>query len=395
MIRWGAVLAAAAVVVATAAPAAAARPHSTGGGTYVYWDQNEEEQVLTPSGHVGLLVPPYDPNGQMCIFPDRSGRFVTGYNPTLPGQHNPGSRKPIMNPPVGEAVWDRHGRFTGRTIAVPGPYANPGSKVGGDIPPDQAAARAFNNNGTYTGCTFDRGGNLLAADLGTAQGAVPVPDNGRLIEWFAPRYTDYCILVGPTQGGVGAHHVDGTGGLRDPGQLVTDAAGNVYLAESGGGRVLEFLASSVPTRAQQCGPDNQARPPVPAQVFTQGRQAFPLGIARDPTCQCWAVGSVIGDPAVAWYDDHGQPAPSRPPVPTGPYSPFGVAVAPDGTLYIVDIHVACTTSGCGPVTNGGQVLKVPVVNGVAQAPVPVVGGLNFPTSVTVCTVTAKTVCPSP
>lgn len=102
----------------------------------------------------------------MCVFPDGSGRFVTGYNPTLPSQHNPGSQKPIMNPPVGEAVWGRHGRFSGQTIYVPGPYTNPGSHVGGDIPPDQAAGNAFNDHGTFTGCSFDRHANLLAVDLG-------------------------------------------------------------------------------------------------------------------------------------------------------------------------------------------------------------------------------------
>ena len=70
------VLAAVTVTVGTG-PAVSARGAAS--GSYLYWDQNEEQQVLTPSGHVGLLVPPYDPNGQMCIFPDRSGRFVTGW----------------------------------------------------------------------------------------------------------------------------------------------------------------------------------------------------------------------------------------------------------------------------------------------------------------------------
>lgn len=154
------------IIVMVAAAAVPATARGRGFGAYVYWDQNEEQQLLTPAGHVGLLVPPYNPNGQMCVFPDGSGRFVTGYNPTLPSQHNPGSQKPIMNPPVGEAVWGRHGRFSGQTIYVPGPYTNPGSHVGGDIPPDQAAGNAFNDHGTFTGCSFDRHANLLAVDLG-------------------------------------------------------------------------------------------------------------------------------------------------------------------------------------------------------------------------------------
>jgi len=393
--RSGALLVMVLLLVTGATPARAQpRARPSAGGVYVYWDQNEQEQLLTPSGSLGVLVPFYDPNGQLCVFPDRSGRFVTGYNPTLPGQHNPGSQKPLMNPPVGEAVWDRHGRFAGRTISVPGPYANPGSSVGGDIPPDAAASNAFNNNGTFTGCTFDRHGNLLANDIGTAQGAVPVPDDGRLIEWFAPTYTQSCILVGPTQGGVGPHHVDGTGGLKDPGTMATAPNGDVYLAESGAGRVLTFSAASIPTSARQCGPGGVAEPAVPFQVFTQGHQAFPLGIARDPTCQCWAVSNVIGDPAVAWYDSHGQPLASRPPVPSGPYSPFGLAFAPDGTLYFVDIHVECTSRGCGPASHAGQLMRVTFANGAPRAPVPVAHGLDFPVSVTVCN-PATTACPAP
>ena len=129
---------------------------------WVYWDQNEEEDFYqSSSGKTGQLIKPWDPNGQMCILPDGSGRFVTGYNPTIPSQHNPGSKKPLKNPPVGEAVWNRNGGFTGKTIYVPGPYHLPGSKKGGDIPPDKTAgggkaeAGAFNNNGTFTGCAFD------------------------------------------------------------------------------------------------------------------------------------------------------------------------------------------------------------------------------------------------
>jgi len=397
VVRWGALGASVALLVVMGAATAAAQPRAksgSSGGVYVYWDQNEQEQMLTPAGHLGVLVPFYNPNGQLCVFPDRSGRFVTGYNPTLPSQHNPGSQKPIMNPPVGEAVWGRHGVFTGKTISVPGPYTNPGSKIGGDIPPDAAARNAFNNNGTFTGCTFDRHGDLLANDIGTGQGALPVPDNGRLIEWFAPKYTQYCVLVGPTQGGVGPHHIDGTGGLKDPGTMATAANGDVYLAESGAGRVLTFAAASIPASVKQCGPEGLAQPSVPFTVFTQGHQAFPLGVARDPSCQCWAVSNVIGDPAVAWYDDHGQPLASRPPVPSGPYSPFGIAFTPDGTLYFVDIHVECTARGCGPASHAGQVMRVTFANGVPRPPVPIRQGLDFPVSVTVCN-PATTVCPSP
>src|SRR6476660_10463326 len=105
---------------------------------YVYWDENEQEDALRmPGNGHGQLIPPWDPNGQLCITPGGSGRFTVGYNPTLASQHNPGSKKPKKAPPVGEALYERDGRFTGRTLFVPGPYKLPGQKLGGDIPPDE------------------------------------------------------------------------------------------------------------------------------------------------------------------------------------------------------------------------------------------------------------------
>ncbi len=389
-----------------AATAGAARDHAGRSRSYfVYWDQNEEQDFLAmPSGRLGQLIPPYDPNGQMCILPD--GRFVTGYNPTLPSQHNPGSQLPLMQPPVGEALWDRHGRFTGTTLFVPGPYKLPGQTVGGDIPPDTNRG-AFNDNGTFTGCAVDRHANVFAVDLGTAQGQFPPPDDGRLIEWFAPSYKTFCIVTGPTAGGVGPHHVDGTGGLNQPGDLTFDDHGDLLVPVAGNatvglfsGRVLRFDHTSFPRRADDCGPDGlYPRDKLRSSVFVQGSPAslpFPESVAADPACDCFAVGSVFGDPAVAFFDEQGHPLPSMGTVhgesittigqdPNG-INPYGIAFAPDGTLYIADIHIHCRAPlvGCGPAANGGRVMKVVYHGGVPEPPVVVASGYNFPTSVTVC-----------
>ncbi len=386
------------------------------GGYLVYWDQNEEEDLLAArSGRQGQLVPPYDPNGQMCILPDGSGRFVTGYNPTLPSQHNPGSLKPVMQPPVGEAMWDRRGNFTGKTIYVPGQYKLPGQTLGGDIPPD-AGTGAFNNNGTYTGCAFDRRGNLFATDLGTAQGQYPSPDDGRLIEWFGPSYNTYCVLDGPTQGGVGPHHVDGTGGLRQPGDIAFDEHDNLLLPEAGAiqgglpaGRVLKFDHGSFPRSAGDCGPDGlYPSGRLSTSVFVQGSLSllpFALAIAHDPACDCWAVDTTFGDPAIVWFNEQGQRLPSMGVVhgeslsqigePNG-YNPFGLAFAPDGTGYFVDIHIVCQSPlvGCGPQANAGRIMKFTSTAGLPNPPTAVATGFNFPTSVTIC-VPRLEVCPRP
>jgi hypothetical protein len=404
-------------VVMVAGGASPARAHSSPRTRYtVYWDQNEEEDFLqVPSARTGQLIPPWDPNGQMCILPDHSGRFVVGYNPTLASQHNPGSLKPVKEPPVGEAMYDRHGRFI-KTIFVPGPYAFPGTTTGGDIPPDAAGGGAYNNNGTMTGCAFDHERNLFASDLGTAQGAFPPPDDGRLIEWFAPRYDSFCIVDGPTQGGVGPHHVDGTGGLRQPGDLATDPAnGDLLLPEAGsptggiGGRVLRLAHASLPQSPRDCGtgglyPLRRLR----ISTFVQGTFSylpFPLTIARDPTCGCWAISTVIGNPSVAWVHDDGTPVPGRtlPGVDIAHLgqnpnaaNPFGIAFAPDGTLYVVDIHIVCSAPlvNCGPASKGGRVLRVTFQDGKPNPTETIASGLDFPTSVTVCA-RRHNACPAP
>src|SRR5262249_14556912 len=151
----------------------------------------------------------------------------------------------------------------------------------------------FNNNGTFIGCTFDHEGNLFATDLGTAQGQFPPPTSGRLIEWFGPSYTSYCIVDGPTTGGIGPHHVGGTGGLSQPGNLALDSNDDVLAPEADpngafNGEVLRFDHSSFPTSASECGTDGvYPSSKLRSSVFIQGSLSllpFPQSIALDPSC---------------------------------------------------------------------------------------------------------------
>jgi hypothetical protein len=133
---------------------------------------------------------------------------------------------------------------------------------------------------------------------------------------------------------------------------------------------------------------------------------FPVAIARDPTCNCWAISSTIGDPAVAWVDDQGHPVADRAPLPGESISrigqdpnginPFGIAFAPDGTLYVVDIHLVCQGGllNCGPEDNAGRVMRVTFTAGKPDTPTAIATGLNFPTSVTICD-TNRRPCPAP
>ncbi|MGH9918380.1 MAG: hypothetical protein ACRD6W_05870, partial [Nitrososphaerales archaeon] len=379
-------------------------------GYLVYWDQNEEVDFLSePSGVQGQLLPAWDLNGQVCVLPDRSGRFVGGYDPTLPSQHNNGGLKPYKQPAIGEELVEADGSFSGQTLYVPGRYKMRGQNIGQDSPPSSNGV--FNNNSTYTGCAFDHK-NLLATDIGTAQGSFPSPTDGRLVEWFAPSYKTYCIVYGPDQGGVGQHHVDGTGGLSQPGMLDTMPNGDLLLPDAGTDEVLRIDYSSLPRSASQCPGGVYPRSKFHFSIFFKGTGVgsallpFPAGVATDPTCGCYAISSFFGNPAIAWFNSDGQLEKNRTPVPGTPlsqlgtnpnvYNPFGMAFAPDGTLYFVDIHIACTAPlvGCGPANYGGRVMRVTFSHGVPSTPTVVHSGFDFPTSVTVC-VPAKKVCPYP
>jgi hypothetical protein len=91
--------------VSAATPKAAGGSHRSYPGYIVYWDQNEEQDFFNSmTGQIGQLVAPYDPNGQMCIFPEGSGRFVTGYN------RPPPTRQP-RKLETGDATPGRGGRM--------------------------------------------------------------------------------------------------------------------------------------------------------------------------------------------------------------------------------------------------------------------------------------------
>src|SRR5579863_730108 len=254
-------------------------------GYLVYWDQNEEVDFLSmPSGLQGQLLPAWDLNGQVCVLPD--GRFVGGYDPTLPGQRNLGSAKPYKQPPDGEELDEPNGSFSGQTLYVPGRYKLAGETIGSDSPPTPDGV--FNNNQTYTGCAVMKNGNILGNDIADAQGDYPPPSSGRLVEWFAPNYTTYCIVYGPTSGGTGPHHTDGTGGLAQPGMMNLADNGDVLVPNVGTSSVLRFAQSSLPTSAAQCPGGVYPRASVHVSAFVSD-VSFPAGVAKDPTCDCFAV----------------------------------------------------------------------------------------------------------
>jgi hypothetical protein len=170
------------------------------------------------------------------------------------------------------------------------------------------------------------------------------------------------------------------------------------------GRVAKLERASLPKSAKDCpGPSNMPRKPISVSTFIQGQflyQPIPVGIARDVACKCWAVTSIFGSPSVAWYDDSGAPLPPGPagkgPVLGGglfgTFNPLGLAFAPDGTLFFIDIHLQPNDEGVGPAEGEGGLYQVTFTNGVASVPIAVATGLHYPVSVTTCTPAVR-VCP--
>lgn len=384
-------------------------------GYVVYWDQNEEvDFYYSATKQTGQLFPAWDLNGQVCILPDGSGRFVGGLDPTVPGQENPGGLRYYKQPAIGEEMNRVDGSFSGQVLYIPGPYKLPGQSIGDDSPPDKNGV--FNGNSTYTGCAFTPSGNLLATDIGQAQGAVNLGTTGRLVEWFGPDYRSYCILDGPTQGGAGAHHVDGTGGLAQPGMLTLMPNGDILMPVGGGpsgaipGSVQRIDHTSLPASAADCPGGLYPQGKLHMTTFVQGTQTtlpVPNGVAYDKKTGLYAVSSIVGDPSIAWFTSDGKPAPGHGTVPGKTFSemlsnakptasnPFGMAFAPDGTLYFADIHITCASpTQCGPEDYKGRIMKIAINNGQPGTPQLVHGGFDFPTSVTIC-VPGDQLCPYP
>ncbi|MHB1585063.1 MAG: hypothetical protein ACYC0E_15080, partial [Acidimicrobiales bacterium] len=389
-------------------------------GYVVYWDQDEEvDYYASANRSQGQLMAPWDLNGQVCMLSDGTGRWVGGSDPTNPSQHNPGGppNLPFKQPAVSEELNGVHGGFTGQTLSVPGPYRLAPGLPGEDSPPDSTGV--YNGQATYTGCAVDAHHDVFASDIGTAQGSFPIPTDGRLVEWFAPTYTRSCILYGPTTGGVGADHDDGTGGLAQPGMMTAMGNGNILVPQAGSpsggfpGDVLEFDHSSFPTGPGQCPGGVYPRSKIRHSVFVQGTTdnlPVPMGVARDPACRCYAVSSIFGGgthhDVIEWFDSSGHPV-ARPGVPgetladfgNDPhgFNPFGMAFAPDGTLYFIDIHIVCSgvLTNCGPEDFHGRLLRVTFGPGrVPSSPVTIADHFAFPTSATICVPTRQR-CPFP
>jgi sugar lactone lactonase YvrE len=159
------------------------------------------------------------------------------------------------------------------------------------------------------GCIFDKDNRLFVTDVGEESftGA-----SGKLIAFFPPDYTTYCILSDK---------------LKTAGTVAFDTdTASILVTESAGADVLRF-SPPFPNNADEC-----ESKPANTSVFIQDpNMVSPAEIARAPNGD-WYVSSVFVPPAINEYDKNGHLVRN---IITGTEigNPEGIAVDSKGTIY--------------------------------------------------------------
>jgi sugar lactone lactonase YvrE len=209
------------------------------------------------------------------------------------------------------------------------------------------------------GCAFDNEQRLFVTDVGEESftGA-----SGKLILFFPPDYTTYCILSDT---------------LRTAGSVAIEDSGNVLVAETAGGEVLRF---SQPFPKDSDGCDTT---PINKSTFIKDPNVVThAGIARAPNGN-WYVSSVFAPTAINEYDKDGKFVRA---IASGDTigNPEGIAVDSNGTIYYADLGLVQDKDHPlpHPGKDKGTVRKVTFdAAGNPQAPVIMGKGLNFPDGV--------------
>ncbi|MFK7974753.1 MAG: PQQ-binding-like beta-propeller repeat protein [Halioglobus sp.] len=281
-----------------------------------------------------------DLNGEMCFFPDGTGRFVAGEDTGQP------------NPPAGWGVFAPDGTQLQKLTAT---YFVPGAEP--------------------HGCEFSPNGSLFTSEVGF-QGFGTA--NGQLIQWF-PGLESFCKLA-----------ID----LAVAGSVEVDAQGRVYVTQAAGGTIERFSPPFPTSNTAEggCGGVDSTGAPVADSVnretfvtASQGMATF-SGITKAPNGNFYASSVLTG--RIAEYDLDGNlvrlilaPEQGVPPIPTG--HPQGLDVGSDGTLYYADLDLVGTLPnvGAGP---DGRVWRIRFDEENNPLPPEVVrAGLSFPDGVSV------------
>lgn len=255
-------------------------------GEVLFSPQNNQlDEYDLASGAVTTTVPSTHAhvNGQVCLLPGGAGSYVAGED----------TGQPAVRP--GWGVFAADGTFL-QKITLP----------------------AFDDetaNPDPIGCVVDAEGRLFGTAIGTQGGA-----DGHLVVFFPPDYHTSCTL---------------DGGLRTPGLMTSDEAGNIYVAESvPPGRVQRY-AGPFPANAGECA----TVVPTKSPFIAYSDAVASLGVARRSDGHFF-VSQVVGlggkPSGIREHDADGIFL--RELFPAGDWgNPAGVAFDSQGTLYYADL----------------------------------------------------------
>lgn len=269
-----------------------------------------------------------DINGQICLFPDGSGRFIAGEDTGQP------------TPPAGWGVFEADGTQVGKLTAT-----------------------YFVSGAEPFGCVFDPSGILFTSEVGEQGFGTP---NGQLILWFPP-YDQFPGLPGeyPNSNEPSTNFCKLAVDIGTAGSLALDAQGRVYISSSSGLAVHRFSPPfpTSPDPDDGCGDTDALGSPLADSVNREtlsamGATTFTgLAIARNGNL--YAASILTGE--IGEYDPNGNlvrmildPNESLlDPNGTNPFgTPQGLAVDSDGTLYYTDLDLVGTFPSLGPGPNG-------------------------------------------
>ncbi len=292
-----------------------------------------------------------DVNGQVCVDPTSPAHIVLGEDTNQP------------DPPPGWGYFRIDGKRVGELAAT---------QVGKLTP-------TYLGDPDNFGCGFLPDGRLVTTAIGDRFPGQP--SNGELILWFPPfDRTDvpYCKL---------------DGGLATAGGILVDADGSILVAANrpndGGdpGGIFRFTGDlpTGPDAAGGCGRTDASGAPL----VDEGRIAREVFIASDDAALTpssivhsglgtYYVSSVFNG-TIAEYDAEGTflrrvVTPQGPPADSSG-TPFGMAVASDGSLYYADLGIV----GGEAFATRGTVRRVRFADdGSPNAPEVLDAGLDFP-----------------
>ncbi len=326
-------------------------------------DDEDRQQVVIPSA-ADDPANGRDINGQVCIAP--GGRvFIAGEDTGQP------------DPPAGWGVFELAGDRVGELSATQIGKLNATFQTGPGMEGSTSGAEPY-------GCAFLSDGRVITTDVGNQASG---PPNGQVIIWFPPldvpdpAYCKLDIAVGT------------------PGGVYIDDADNVYVASARESSGVLLYAPPFPTSDDPTGGcdgvDSTGAPMATGVEQTRFIVAdenipTPNGIVRtrDDT---FLVSSILNG-VIAEYDDSGsfvrrilEPPPGETlgemPFSTG--TPFGLAIASDGTVFFSDLGLVIDSSGIGPGRNTGSVRRIRFAEGEPQPPETFLDGLAFPDGVAV------------